>query len=57
LISRDDDNEESLKARLKVFHSQTKPVLNYYQGRRLVVIDASKSETEVFNDLVSVTKE
>jgi adenylate kinase len=30
LISRADDNEETLRKRLQEFHSQTKPVLEYY---------------------------
>ena len=30
LIQRDDDQEETVKARLKVYHDQTKPLISFY---------------------------
>ncbi len=30
LIQRDDDTEETVRKRLQVYHSQTKPLLEYY---------------------------
>lgn len=30
LIQRDDDNEETVKKRIDTYHSQTKPLINYY---------------------------
>jgi adenylate kinase len=30
LIQRDDDQEETVKARLKVYHDQTAPLIDYY---------------------------
>ena len=42
LVHRADDNEESIKHRLKVYDSQTKPLLNYYQDAGLLqTVDAS----------------
>jgi adenylate kinase len=32
LIQRDDDKEETVRHRLKVYHDQTKPLVNYYQN-------------------------
>ena len=32
LIQRDDDREETVKKRLDVYHSQTKPLVDYYSG-------------------------
>ncbi|MBY0577974.1 MAG: adenylate kinase [Burkholderiales bacterium] len=32
LIQRDDDREETVKKRLEVYHSQTKPLVNYYSN-------------------------
>jgi adenylate kinase len=32
LIQRDDDKEETVKKRLDVYHSQTKPLVDYYAG-------------------------
>src|SRR5581483_7448113 len=37
LIQRDDDNPATIAARLKSFHSQIGPLLNYYNGRGLLV--------------------
>ncbi len=31
LIQRDDDKEETVRARLEVYHQQTKPLVDYYQ--------------------------
>lgn len=31
LIQRDDDREETVRKRLKVYHEQTKPLVNFYQ--------------------------
>ncbi|MBV2261921.1 MAG: nucleoside monophosphate kinase, partial [Thauera sp.] len=30
LVQRDDDKEETVKKRLDVYHSQTKPLVEYY---------------------------
>lgn len=32
LIQRDDDREETVKARLKVYHDQTEPLIGYYSA-------------------------
>ncbi|MFT3849845.1 MAG: adenylate kinase [Propionivibrio sp.] len=32
LIQRDDDKEETVKNRLKVYHSQTQPLIDYYEA-------------------------
>jgi adenylate kinase len=32
LIQRDDDKEETVRARLKVYHDQTEPLIQYYSG-------------------------
>lgn len=32
LVQRDDDREETVKARLKVYHEQTAPLIDYYSG-------------------------
>jgi adenylate kinase len=32
LIQRDDDKEETVKARLKVYHDQTEPLIRYYSA-------------------------
>ena len=32
LVQRDDDKEETVKARLQVYHDQTEPLIHYYSG-------------------------
>ncbi len=32
LIQRDDDSEDTVRARLKVYHEQTEPLINFYTG-------------------------
>jgi adenylate kinase len=47
---RADDNDTTIRERLRVFHDQTKPLVQYYakQGK-LRSVDGTKSEAEVFN--------
>jgi adenylate kinase len=36
LVQRDDDREETIRHRLKVYHETTKPLLEFYQSRGLL---------------------
>ena len=36
LYTRDDDNEETVKKRLKVYYNLTKPLLNYYEKKGIL---------------------
>jgi adenylate kinase len=47
---RADDNDATIRERLRVFHEQTKPLIQYYakQGK-LRSIDGTSSEQEVFD--------
>lgn len=50
LVHRSDDNIAALKKRLQVYHTQTKPLVDYYQIRGIHHrIDAAKSAAEVFS--------
>ncbi|MEF8821308.1 MAG: adenylate kinase [Halovenus sp.] len=52
LIQRDDDEEESVKNRLDVFHEQTAPVIEYYEDRDdFVAIDGEQTPDEVWADI------
>ena len=43
LYIRDDDKEETIKERLKIYHKQTSPLVDYYQGKGLTMnFDGSK---------------
>jgi adenylate kinase len=49
LIQREDDNEETIRRRLDVFHERTEPVIEYYRERgTLKVVDADGGVDDVF---------
>jgi adenylate kinase len=51
---RNDDDEATINHRLDVFDRETKPLLDYYAGRGLVVnIDGEQSVDDVFTDIVA----
>jgi len=55
LITRKDDNEESLKVRLTEFHQNTKPVIEYYDKMGIVnTIDGTNGVSAVFKDVVNI---
>ncbi|CAO2839027.1 unnamed protein product [Amaranthus hypochondriacus] len=52
---RVDDNEETVKTRLKVFKELSLPVVNYYSGRGILhTIDAVGTEDEIFKQVRAV---
>ncbi|HCP00365.1 MAG: adenylate kinase [Alphaproteobacteria bacterium] len=49
---RDDDNAETLRHRLDVYHEQTTPILPYYQSRGILKkVDGMQSIDEVSNQI------
>ncbi len=49
---RKDDNEETIRRRLEVYHQDTVPVINFYQEREtLQTIDGNKSMEDVSKSL------
>jgi|Deesub1362A_J573_1020465.scaffolds.fasta_scaffold03529_6 adenylate kinase len=55
LIQREDDREETVKNRLKVYLSQTVPLIDYYKEKGVLrEIDAGKSEDEVYQEIKRV---
>jgi adenylate kinase len=52
LIQRDDDKPETIKKRLEVYHAQTKPLIDYYEGRSVLRrFDGSRSPSEVHDHI------
>ena len=48
LIKRSDDNVDALKKRLAAYHSQTKPLVDYYSKRGIhTAVDASQPPHKV----------
>lgn len=55
LYQRDDDNEETVSSRLKVYDSQTKPLIDYYKAQgKLRTVDGLGDMKEVFNRITQV---
>lgn len=62
LIQRDDDKEETVRNRLKVYHDQTKPLINFYQslcktnhgGPRYYAISGIGSIDEIYARVLEV---
>jgi adenylate kinase len=49
---RVDDNPESLRTRLKEYHEKTKPLLELYRAKGMMVtVDANRPVTEIFTDI------
>jgi len=55
LYQRPDDNEKTIRERLKVYFAQTAPLLDYYKaGGKLISVDGRLSIGEVTKQIVSV---
>ena len=53
LVTRKDDNKELILSRLKVFHRETKPLLDYYKQKNLMnIILAELSPEEVYKNIL-----
>ena len=52
LVQRDDDRPETIEKRLKVYHDQTEPIVEYYQDLSLLRrFDGTRPPTEVHDHL------
>ncbi len=52
LVQRDDDTEETVRERLRVFEENTQPVIDHYgEDGQLVRIDGEQAPEEVWDDL------
>ena len=57
LIIRNDDKEDVVRNRLEVYHSQTKPIIDYYRKESILEeIDADVAPAVVFQALLSEVK-
>lgn len=54
LYQRDDDKVETVEKRIEVYHEQTKPLIDYYKDKGLLLnLDGTKSIEEIFNEIVA----
>jgi len=58
LILRSDDEPETVKKRLMVYHEQTAPLIDYYEKEKVLkTFDGTKTPDQVLADIVSVLGE
>ncbi len=58
LYQREDDREETVRYRIRVYQEQTKPLIEYYRARGLLVeIDGSKSIDQVTQQMLVYLEE
>jgi adenylate kinase len=57
IYQRDDDREEVIRNRLKVYHEQTAPLIEYYENEGILrTVDASESSDNVLAMIESLVK-
>lgn len=55
LITRKDDNEETVTKRLNEYHSQTAPLFDFYQSRGILVdIDGTKKMEDITKEIFDI---
>ncbi len=55
LVIRDDDKPETVKKRLEVYHSQTKPLIDYYKKQGILKsVDGTQNVDKVFEDISGI---
>jgi adenylate kinase len=55
IYQRADDNEETVRNRMKVYNAQTKPLLDFYERRGiLVTVDGDREIDDIFRDIVAI---
>ncbi len=58
LVQRDDDTEETVKERLRVYRENTKPVLEYYEEQGVLTeVDGEQSPDEVWTDVKALIED
>jgi len=55
LITRSDDQEETIRRRLEIYHEQTEPLIEYYKKQnKLLTVDGEPAIPEVWNNVQKV---
>lgn len=55
LVLREDDKPETVQNRLKVYHSQTQPLIQFYDAKGILkVVDGTKPMQEVFDSITAI---
>jgi len=57
LVQRKDDTAEVMEERLRVYHRQTQPLIDYYKGRGLYVeVDGDRRVEDVFGSILEIAR-
>ncbi len=56
LYTRKDDNEQTVRARLKAYHESTAPLIDYYRSRAYSRVDGEVGPDEVFQAVQTAIK-
>lgn len=55
LVIRDDDKEETIRNRLKIFNQRTSPIIEYYRNRGILhEVDGEKPVIDIWRRIKSV---
>ena len=55
LVLREDDKPETVKKRLDVYHDQTQPLIDYYQGKGILKsVNGTQPMEKVFEDITNI---
>jgi adenylate kinases len=55
LVLRDDDQPETVKKRLNVYHDQTQPLIDYYKSKGILKsVDGTKIMDVIFDQIVAI---
>ena len=55
VVLRDDDQPETVKKRLEVYHAQTQPLIDYYKKQNILKsVDGTQPMEEVFRAIVEI---
>ncbi|MCI8485275.1 MAG: adenylate kinase [Lachnospiraceae bacterium] len=55
VVLRDDDQPETVKKRLEIYHEQTQPLIDYYQKQNILkTVDGTQPMEDVFGAIVEI---
>ena len=57
LVLREDDKPETVEKRLKIYHEQTQPLINYYEDKAILkTVDGTKDMDEIFIEIIGIVE-
>lgn len=57
LVLREDDKPETVEKRLRIYHEQTQPLIDYYRGKAILTsVDGTKDMDDILNEIVGIVE-